>query len=199
MNNKTDFQTFFEKQIETLTKTNLNNNIESNKEIKSLYKNLIKPKQKHNKKYDCDLWIAEEEKKATKEKRLSHSIPISKEHGSLFDAIYIENSLIIVQELSISFYEQSPLGLVLGAQNMWIPKGIVQRLLLSNNGCVQKETSLNVINADNSVSYVELWTKEHKSDKRERPVCDVFAAIYFMKTVNKKPDKKVLQLENINA
>lgn len=216
---KSNFQNSFEKQLEKLKESNINNNtetnlihklnsvkhhispvpVEPNVEINSLYKSLIQQKQVQNKKYDGHTWNIEEGIKSIKEKRLSHSIHILEEHGNLLDAVYVENCLVIVQELSIAFYDQSPLGNVLGAQNMWIPKGHVQRLLLDNNGCVQKETSLNIMNLDNSICYVELWTKEHKSDKRERPVCDVFAAIYFMKSKNHKPDKKLLQLENINA
>lgn len=181
----------------TITNTNTNAN-----DSRSLYKNLIHQKQRNaSRRCDGDItqsWYSEEGNKS-KDKRLSHSIYFSKEHGDVLHAIYIDNSLFIVQELLITFYNQSPLGNVLGAQNMWLPKGQVQRLLLGNNGCVQKETSSNVINLESAVAYVELWTKEHKSDKRERPVCDVFVAIYFSKSKQPKPDKKVVQLENIKA
>lgn len=196
--------------IQNLIDNNCNNGrstttfipLDTHVEVNSLYKNLTQQKRRNvNKKHDGDLpqtWYPEEANKL-KDKRNSHSIHTSKEDGIILDAIYLDNCLVIVQELLITFYNQTPLGNVLGAQNMWLPRGQVQRLLLSNNGCEQKQTSSNVIILENSVSYVELWTKEHKSEKRERPVCDVFAAIYFIKAKQTKPDKKVLQLENIKA
>lgn len=128
----------------------------------------------------------------------SHSIKISDENGAILKAYYIDFSLIIAQEFMVSFWSQSALGNVLGAQNMWIPKGQINRLVL-DNGCAHKSSSEMVLSLDNSVAYVELWTKEHKSDKRERPVADVFATVYFCKQRQNGVFKKVLQLENING
>lgn len=98
----------------------------------------------------------------------------------------------------MSFWTQSALGNVLGAQNMWIPRGQVDRLVL-DNGCVQKSSEEMVIGLEDSAAYVELWMKEHKSDKRERPVADVFATVYFCRQRKNGVLKKVLQLENIHG
>lgn len=55
------------------------------------------------------------------------------------------------------------------------------------------------VSTDNCVAYVELWTKEHKSDIRQGPVADIFAIVYFWSQKLNKIDKKVHQLENING
>lgn len=81
---------------------------------------------------------------------------------------------------------------------MWIHKGNVQRLAINNN-CVFKESLEMVISIEHNVAYVELWTKEHQSDIRQRPVADIFATIYFWKSGQNGLEKKVLQLENING
>lgn len=81
---------------------------------------------------------------------------------------------------------------------MWIPRGNTQRLML-NNKCIQKESKEMLFCSDTNVAYVELWTKEHKSDIREGPVADIFITIYFWKQRQTGIDKKVLQLENITG
>ncbi|KAJ8963881.1 hypothetical protein NQ314_005317 [Rhamnusium bicolor] len=81
---------------------------------------------------------------------------------------------------------------------MWIPRGQTQRLVL-NSKCIQKESMEMVIAMETHVAYIELWTKEHKSDIREGPVADVFATVYFWKQRQNGLEKKVLQLENING
>lgn len=136
--------------------------------------------------------------KSEKRNAQSHSIDICNENGVVLKAYYVDFNLIIAQEFTVSFWSQSALGNVLGAQNMWIPKGQINRLVL-DNGCVHKSSSEMVLSSENSVAYVELWTKEHKSDKRERPVADVFATVYFCKQRQNGVFKKVLQLENING
>lgn len=134
--------------------------------------------------------------KNDKRSTLSHSICTSKSAGAVVNAFYRNFNLIIVQEFEVTFWNQSALGNILGAHNMWLQKGQVSRLVL-DNGCMQKDSNEMVISLENSIAYVELWTKEHKSDKREIPVADVFAAIYFCKPRQNGVFKKVLQLENI--
>lgn len=85
----------------------------------------------------------------------------------------------------------------LGAQNMFISKGSVQRLSMNNN-CVFKEALEMVVSTDTNIAYIELWTKEHQSDIREGPVADIFAIVYFWRK-GFNGDKKVLQLENIKG
>ncbi|KAF7266599.1 hypothetical protein GWI33_020102 [Rhynchophorus ferrugineus] len=133
-----------------------------------------------------------------KPKKNKHSISISKNNGSVLKAFYLDYNLILCQELLVSFWTQTALGNVLGAQNMWIHKGNVQRLAINNN-CVFKESLEMVISIEHNVAYVELWTKEHQSDIREGPVADIFATIYFWKSGQNGLEKKVLQLENING
>lgn len=127
----------------------------------------------------------------------SHIIYLSSSNGAIMNAYYLDYNLIVVQESIISFWNQTPLGNMLGTQDMWIPKGTAQRLVLGN-GCTHKESTEVVISREDSVAYIELWTKEHKSDKRERPVADIFVAIYLRLNRN-KPVRKVIQLENIKG
>lgn len=179
--------------------------------IKSLHRNLIPSKStrkrlnfnSENDTEDTDDWDmcstpSIRSQKSEKRSSQSHSINLSKDNGTVLKAYYIDFNLIIAQEFMVSFWSQSALGNVLGAQNMWIPKGQINRLVL-DNGCVHKSSSEMVLSSDNSVAYVELWTKEHKSDKRERPVADVFATVYFCKQRQNGVFKKVLQLENIHG
>ncbi|XP_018569089.1 uncharacterized protein LOC108909276 [Anoplophora glabripennis] len=133
-----------------------------------------------------------------KSKKQSHYISIEKQNGAVLKAFYIDFNLIVCQEKVISFWMQTPLGNVLGSQNMWIPRGQTQRLYL-NGKCLQKESMEMIIAMETHVAYVELWTKEHKSDIREGPVADVFATVYFWKQRQSGLSKKVLQLENING
>ncbi|EFA09082.1 uncharacterized protein LOC103314146 [Tribolium castaneum] len=131
-------------------------------------------------------------------RKLNHSISITKEDGAVLRGFYQDFNLVIVQEKSVSFWTQSALGNVLGAQNMWIPKGQIQRIPL-NSTYVQKDANEMVISTETSVAYVELWTKEHKSDVREVPVADVFATVYFWRLRQSGLEKKALQLENIKG
>ncbi|XP_044253794.1 uncharacterized protein LOC123004524 [Tribolium madens] len=131
-------------------------------------------------------------------RKLNHSIRISKNDGAVLRGFYQDFNLVIVQEKSVSFWTQSALGNVLGAQNMWIPKGQIQRIPL-NSTYVQKNANEMVISTETSVAYVELWTKEHKSDVREVPVADVFATVYFWRLRQNGLEKKALQLENIKG
>jgi hypothetical protein len=131
-------------------------------------------------------------------KKLNHSISISKADGAVLRAFYQDYNLVIAQQNSVSFWTQSALGNVLGAQNMWIPKGQTPRIPL-NSTYIQKGAMEMVISIETSVAYVELWTKEHKSEIREVPVADVFATVYFWRLRQNGLDKKVLQLENIKG
>lgn len=133
-----------------------------------------------------------------KQKKSQHSIHILKEHGAVLKAFYSEYNLVLCQEFMVSFWTQTALGNVLGAQNMWIHKGTIQRMAM-NNKCIFKESLEMVVSSESNVAYIELWTKEHQSDKREGPVADVFATVYFWKKGQNGLDKKVLQLENING
>ncbi|XP_017775058.1 PREDICTED: uncharacterized protein LOC108561574 [Nicrophorus vespilloides] len=128
----------------------------------------------------------------------SHMIEVFEEDGRILNCIYHGNHLVVIQTYSVSFWSQSALGLVLEAQNMWIPKGNICRLPL-DNVCHLVESADSVFYAEgnNSYAYVELYTKEHKSEKRERPVTDVFVVVYFWRERQKEPEKKLLQLENI--
>lgn len=177
---------------------------------KSLHRTLVQQRTRKRRLYnntdyetdDSPNWDTDEspstsrQNKNDKRYNLSHSICISKTAGSVVKAYYINFNLIIAQEFEVTFWSQSALGNILGAHNMWLPKGQVSRLVL-DNGCVQKESREMVISLENSVAYVELWTKEHKSEKREIPVADVFAAVYFCRNRQNGVFKKVLQLENI--
>lgn len=131
-------------------------------------------------------------------KRQSHFININTENGCILKAFYIGYNLIICQEFLVSFWMQTPLGNVLGSQNMWIPRGQTKRMVL-NNRCLQKDSIEKVICLETSVVYIELWMKEHKSEMRQGPVADVFVTVYFWKQRQNGLDKKVLQLENING
>lgn len=130
-------------------------------------------------------------------KSLTHEIDIYEKNGPVYNSYYINGVLIIVQELLITFWKQTALGNILGAQNMWLPHGNVQRISLER-GCINKRSSEMILSSENSVAYVELWTKEHESKYRECPIADIFATIYFHRG-HGMPDKKVLQLENIKG
>ncbi|KAJ8951585.1 hypothetical protein NQ318_020462 [Aromia moschata] len=170
-------------------------------EMKSLHRSLQYVKRKaHNGLVDNSFtreWEPDSSPKQ-KSKKQSHYISMNKENGSILKAFYIDYNLIVCQENVVSFWMQTPLGNVLGSQNMWIPRGETQRLVL-NSKCVQKESMEMVIAMDTHVAYIELWTKEHKSDIREGPVADVFATVYFWKQRQNGLERKVLQLENING
>lgn len=176
---------------------------------KSLHRTLVQQRIRKRRLYNTDYetddspnWDTDESPSTSRPNRndkrynLSHSICVSKDAGAVIKAFYVNFNLIIVQESEVIFWNQSALGNILGAHNMWLQKGQVSRILL-DNGCLQKESREMVISLENSVAYVELWTKEHKSDKREIPVADVFAAIYFCRNRQNGVFKKVLQLENI--
>lgn len=128
---------------------------------------------------------------------LTHGIDINSKGGAMFTTHYINGILIIVQEFMITFWKQTALGNILGAQNMWLPNGSLQRIILER-GCINRRSSEMVLSCDSSVAYIELWTKQHESKFRECPIADVFATIYFHRG-HGIPDKKVLQLENIKG
>ncbi|XP_022900360.2 GRIP and coiled-coil domain-containing protein-like [Onthophagus taurus] len=131
---------------------------------------------------------------------ISNSIRIDYAKGKVLGAHYIGYNLVLVQEQLVSFWTQSPLGNMLGAQNLWVSKGSVQRLPLDNNYTKCKESRQVVVNFDNkSCAYIELWTKEHKSEKRELPLADVFATVYFWTNSQQELNKKLLQLANIKG
>ncbi|XP_066247006.1 uncharacterized protein [Euwallacea similis] len=132
------------------------------------------------------------------QKKDQHLIFVSEEGGLLLKMFYLEFNLVICQEHLVSFWTQTALGHVLGAQNMWINKGSIPRLSMTNN-CVFKESLEMVVSTEAIVAYIELWTKEHQSDIREGPVADIFAIVYYWKKGHNGLDKKVLQLENING
>lgn len=163
--------------------------------IKSLHRNLMQSKRTPKTNYWNGLNKKNEQ---TISSTNSHSIYINRENGPVLNAFYIENNLIICQEHGVSFWEQSALGNILNAQNMWLPKGHIQRLVF-NNKYVQKKSKEMIISMETSIALVELWTKEHKSELRERPVADVFATVYFWKHRQTGLDKKVIQLENIKG
>ncbi|KAF2901412.1 hypothetical protein ILUMI_04774 [Ignelater luminosus] len=180
----------------------------SEAEIKSLHHYLTESKRKHKDKsrensptnkqnWKEDFASSKLPKSDRKTLSQSHNIYLSNNNGAVINAYYLDHNLIVVQELVVGFWNQSPLGNILGAQDMWISRGNTRRMVLGN-GCVNKESPEMVISCNNSVAYIELWTKEHKSDKRERPVADVFVTIY-MRLNRNGPDKKVLQLENIKG
>ncbi|KAK9888235.1 hypothetical protein WA026_000502 [Henosepilachna vigintioctopunctata] len=139
-----------------------------------------------------------EKQKSDASKSNSHFISFKNENGSVQNAIYIDFNLILIQEFVVSLWNQTALGNVLGAQNLWIFNGCVKKLIL-NKECIRKKSLEMVISTDACVAYVELWTKEHKSDIRQGPVADIFATVYFWTQKSNKMDRKVLQLENING
>ncbi|KAF5293618.1 hypothetical protein FQA39_LY03103 [Lamprigera yunnana] len=172
--------------------------------IKSLHQYLSQPRKKPKEKNDSvsnqdwdERFDTEQSQKGERKTMQSYAIHLSFCNGAITNAYYLDFNLVIVQEFLISFWNQSSLGNVLGVQDMWVPKGDIKRLVLGN-GCAHKESSESVMVLDNSIAYVELWTKEHKSDKRERPVADIFVTIY-LRLNGTGPDKKVLQLENIHG
>lgn len=130
-------------------------------------------------------------------KSTTHEIDINRNDGAVFNAYYVDDILIIVQVKRITFWKQTALGNILGVQNMWLPRGNLERIIL-DPGCVNRRSSEMTMSVDNAVAYMELWTKEHKCCYRECPIADVFATIYFQKG-NSAPDKKVIQLENIKG
>ncbi|XP_060522562.1 uncharacterized protein LOC132699717 [Cylas formicarius] len=170
-------------------------------EGKSLHRSLHTPK----KKTDCTSrefqhspqgWTPDSP--SQRQKKYQHSIAFVRENGVVVKSFYVDYTLILCQELRVSFWTQTALGNVLGAQNMWIPKGTVPRLLMGNK-CTFKESMEMVISTETNVAYLELWMKEHASDVRQRPVADVFAIVYFWKNRQNGLEKKALQLENING
>ncbi|KAK5641495.1 hypothetical protein RI129_010042 [Pyrocoelia pectoralis] len=170
--------------------------IESNEtKIKSLHQCLTQPRKKlsMNKKPKCGKQSTKSDKRVSQ----SYAIDLSGRNGAIMNAYYLDYNLVIVQELLVSFWAQTPLGNVLGAQDMWLPKGETKRLVLGN-GCTRQDSSDTIMVLDTSIAYFELWTKEHISDRRERPVADIFVTIY-LKLTGSAPDKKVLQLENIHG
>lgn len=168
--------------------------------IKSLHSSLNTSNRKNNannllQQGSPSSWTSDSFKKPKKDR---HSINISPDNGSILKAFYLDYNLILCQEFMVSFWTQTALGNVLGAQNMWIHKGNVQRLAMNNN-CIFKESLEMVVSTETNIAYIELWIKEHQSDIREGPVADVFATVYFWKKGQNSLDKKVLQLENING
>lgn len=126
-----------------------------------------------------------------------HCIKIEESDGEISGIHFVNSTLIIAQESVISFWDQTPLGTMLGCQNMWMNWGKLQRLKLET-GCLSVSSKRETcFFSDNVVAYVELWGKEHKSEKRERPIADIFATIYFHQMKGNILEKKVIQLENI--
>ncbi|XP_019771448.1 uncharacterized protein LOC109545289 isoform X2 [Dendroctonus ponderosae] len=134
----------------------------------------------------------------SRQKRDQHLIQVSNNNGRVINVFYRDYNLILCQETLISFWTQTALGNVLGAQNMWIKKGSIRRLSTNKHG-IFKEALEMVVSTESSVAYIELWTKEHQSAFREVPVADVFAIVYYWKNGQTGLDKKVLQLENIKG
>ncbi|KAK9744710.1 hypothetical protein QE152_g7479 [Popillia japonica] len=169
-------------------------------EVKSLHKSLMHTKRKSQLKNELlgDTSNLAWDNEATCEDKRSHSIRISPTNGCVVNAFYVDYNLVIIQEQSVSFWCQSALGNMLGSQDLWICKGSLQRLVLDNT-CVSKQSPDMIISLENSFAYVELWTKEHKSDKREQPLADVFATVYFWRHRQNVPNRKFLQLENIKG
>ncbi|KAK4873731.1 hypothetical protein RN001_013091 [Aquatica leii] len=165
--------------------------------IKSLHQCLTLARKKQREKTKEERFKTERLSKSERKTTQSYAIELSNSNGAVMNAYYLDYNLVIVQEFLISFWNQTSLGNVLGAQDMWMPKGDTKRIVLGN-GCTHKESAESVTVLDNSIAYVELWTKEHKSDKRERPVADIFVTIY-LRLNGSGPDKKVLQLENIHG
>lgn len=158
--------------------------------VKSLHRSLTLPKR--NTSSSTDWRVAVESQKKSE----SHVIQIDRNNGDIIKASYDDFHLVVAQEHTVTFWTQSALGNILGAQNMWIPKGEGQRLAL-NSTYVMKESKEMVISCETSVAYVELWIKEHKSDFREVPLADVFVTVYFWRLRQSGVEKKSLQLENI--
>ncbi|XP_045476864.1 putative histone-lysine N-methyltransferase 1 [Harmonia axyridis] len=131
-------------------------------------------------------------------KNNSHFISFNKENGSILNAVYVDFHLILIQEFSVSMWNQTALGNVLGAQNLWIFNGDTKKLIL-NKECIRKKSLEMTVSTDDCVAYFELWTKEHKSDFRQGPVADIFVIVYFWLQKSNKIDKKVHQLENIKG
>ncbi|GJQ80905.1 hypothetical protein Trydic_g4722 [Trypoxylus dichotomus] len=169
-------------------------------EVKNLHKSLMHQKRRSQIKNELagDSSNHTWDNETSCEDKRSHSIKIFPNNGNVVNAFYVDFNLTIVQEQSVSLWCQSALGNMLGSQDLWISKGSLQRLVLDNT-CVFKESPDMVISLENSFAYVELWTKEHKSDKRERPLADVFATVYFWRHRQNVPNRKFLQLENING
>uniref|UniRef100_A0A1Y1LNE0 Uncharacterized protein n=2 Tax=Photinus pyralis TaxID=7054 RepID=A0A1Y1LNE0_PHOPY len=167
--------------------------IENNEaKVKSLHQCLTQTKKKPQ--TNC---LTGKRTKTDRRVSQSYAIDLSVRNGAIMNAYYLDYNLVIVQELLVSFWTQTPLGNVLGAHDMWMPKGDTKRLVLGN-GCLRQDSSDTVTVMDTSIAYFELWTKEHVSDRRERPVADIFVTIY-LKLMGGAPDKKVLQLENIHG
>lgn len=163
-------------------------------EVKSLQRSLvIKPRRKRLSNSYLQDWDSKME-----HNNLKHSIEINIKNGKVLRAFYQDYNLVVVQQASVSFWTQSALGNVLGAQNMWVPKGNTPRILLNDSYC-QKDAKEMVISNETSLAYIELWTKEHKSDVREVPVADVFVTVYFWRLRQNGLEKKALQLENIKG
>lgn len=173
-------------------------------EVKSLQRSLMQPVRKPSSTFETSEclplnWDSEGSSPTKKERmNLAHLLKVNDLYGAVIDACYLDYNLVIVQELLVSFWSQTALGNVLGAQNMWVPRGSVQRLLLGD-GCTRKWSRETMVSLEHSAAYIELWTKEHKSFNRERPVADIFAVIYFWKQKCVGVEKKVLQLENIKG
>lgn len=165
-------------------------------EVKTLHRSLTLPNRRRSllNNYGPHNWNSG----SSSDNKLNHLIKISMKDGDVLRAFYQDFNLVIVQENYVSFWTQSALGNVLGAQNMWIPKGKIQRIAL-NSSYVQTNANDMVISTETSVAYVELWTKEHKSEVREVPVADVFAMVYFWRLRQNGLEKKALQLENIKG
>lgn len=188
-----------------------NNNVlpfEEDVEIKSLHQSLARRKvvsnsicsvSTSNQDWDSDSSYEKQPKQCSSKKRGQHFISFDKqEYGSIQNIIYVDFNLIVVQEYGVSMWNQTALGNVLGVQNLWVSYGSIRRMIL-NKECVRKNSLEMTISLNSSVVYVEIWTKEHKSEVREVPVADIFSTVYFWTPKANKIDKKVLQLENING
>lgn len=175
--------------------------ISESSEVKSLHKSLLQKKKVNDSLFEensSDSHSNWEREDLVNEKKpkTPFSLNINLMYGSIVNVNYVDFNLVVVQELAVSFWNQTALGNILGSQDMWVPKGSVQKLILDSE-CSQKSSNEVVYCSESSTAYIELWIKEHKSFNRERPVADVFAIVYFRKS--SKPEKKVLQLENIKG
>ncbi|XP_044733522.1 uncharacterized protein LOC123296125 [Chrysoperla carnea] len=130
-----------------------------------------------------------------------HVVDISNDGGQVLSVHFLNSTLMIVQDKCISFWQQTPLGYMLGAQNMWLSLGKIQRLNFEVGYVNIRCVSQSCLSSDNATAFIELWAKEHKSERRERPITDVFAVVYFHQQTKKGNilDKKVIQLENTKS
>ncbi|XP_018330592.1 uncharacterized protein DDB_G0283697-like isoform X1 [Agrilus planipennis] len=119
-------------------------------------------------------------------------VMLAKNKGLVEHAYYFDFTLVVVQELSVSFWKVCPLGNILGVHDMWEAKGDVHRLVSDDS--TDKTVTETVTYMDKSVAYFEMWTKINDTG-----ALDVIVVIYFWLECFSQPSRKIVLLDSVKC